>query len=700
MVFLAWFVTFCVLGYVLNESRFYDRKGALKVVDLQSWLSSKLKIALAAFGFALALAVIDTLGQTVYAFWQAPESSPGTWLAAWWGWLVAVFAGARQFVAYFAGKTAGVQVRLPVRVSSTIAALLIYTATLTSVNALSHGVAWGFQVPNAAPKNLLAAPAPSLEESVDGIRAGIENLESSLQTDANRTGSTQTFSTQDCARRSPACFEPVTLQCGDCVQPGSRTWIVTLLAFVFLCALSRGFGVNCPFLNNSTVLPLYTARLTRAYLGASNPARVVPDTDGPTPLSVTKVHEHDDMPPDLDNTAQGESFAKGAPLHLINVTINETLEGRSRLEHRDRQGIGMAVGPAGISAGFRHHVVHLDAVRHIASVFPKPDDPLARPFRMFEYEAVKSRSDQPRVRYSGEALSSGQWAAISGAAFSTGLGARTSVGLSLLAGFFNVRLGYWWNSGVDPDDRSAAGPRSGFGAWLDESLARAFPVQSHLLDEFLARFRGAARRHWYLTDGGHFENLGAYELIRRRLPLIVIVDAEADGDYAYDGLANLTRKARLDFDAEIEFFDENTLRVLKSNGLTTLEHFGTLDMLRRGPWSEEPVPSTDGNMRATRPVFGPPDRPKRSLAHAALAAVRYEGRRNPESLIVYVKPTLVGDEPADVAQYHAANPDFPHQATIDQFFDEAQWESYRKLGQFIAERVFKNGFRPYLDVFG
>lgn len=62
-----------------------------------------------------------------------------------------------------------------------------------------------------------------------------------------------------------------------------------------------------------------------------------------------------------------------------------------------------------------------------------------------------------------------------------------------------------------------------------------------------------------------------------------------------------------------------------------------------------------------------------------------------------MKPTLVGDEPADVAQYHAANQDFPHQTTTDQFFDEAQWESYRKLGQFITERVFAGGFKPYLD---
>jgi len=80
-------------------------------------------------------------------------------------------------------------------------------------------------------------------------------------------------------------------------------------------------------------------------------------------------------------------------------------------------------------------------------------------------------------------------------------------------------------------------------------------------------------------------------------------------------------------------------------------------------------------------------RHRRSLACAALARIRYD--RDPErvSWLLYLKPALVGDEPTDVQHYQAEYPDFPHESTADQFFDEAQWESYRRLGLHVADRV-------------
>ena len=472
----------------------------------------------------------------------------------------------------------------------------------------------------------------------------------------------------------------------------------------------------------------YTARLTRAYLGASNPRRIAPApsrggnrTDGvqdcPAPVSVTQVQADDDMSIEKCWWSKEEGkdpFAKGAPLHLVNVTINETLSGVSRVQQNDRKGVGMAIGPAGISAGVRHHVVFQDqqsekeqsagkgTVKQIlgrltsifysllsgsaptkeqsagrgerrAKVFPQKQlldessNTFCRPFRMFAYKK-RCEGDEQEVWYTGRSLSLGQWTGISGAAFSTGLGSRTSLGLSLIAGFFNVRLGLWWDSGVEPTNRCGTATKGSrqsewFFSWL-------LPVQSFLVDEFLSRFPGVARRWWYLSDGGHFENTGAYELIRRRLRLIVIVDAAADPDYAYEDLANLTRKARLDFGAEIEFLDAKALRWMRRNrrNMGCLAHFGSLEMLRRG------------------------------RARAALAWVRYKDQPASESLIVFVKPTLVGDEPPDITSYRATHPMFPQQTTADQFFDEAQWESYRKLGHFITERVFADGFEPYFGL--
>ena len=116
-----------------------------------------------------------------------------------------------------------------------------------------------------------------------------------------------------------------------------------------------------------------------------------------------------------------------------------------------------------------------------------------------------------------EALPIGRWVAISGAAFTTGTGSNTQLGYSLLLGLGNVRLGYWWDSGINPGikDKDAAPPN--FLELASRVVSRVLPVQSCLMNEFFARFHGPARRHWYLSDGGHFENTGCYEMIRRRV---------------------------------------------------------------------------------------------------------------------------------------------------------------------------------------
>jgi hypothetical protein len=314
-----------------------------------------------------------------------------------------------------------------------------------------------------------------------------------------------------------------------------------------------------------------------------------------------------------------------------------------------------------LSLGVEHHAViplgRLDPVGRAVEVYPQDDpDTGSRPFRVFEYP----RRTDGLPAFQGEVMSLGSWIGVSGAAFSTGLGARTSFGLSMLAGFGNVRLGRWWDSGVDVESRRGAVEPTGLVA-LEQAAARLFPVQVFLLDEFLARFPGTARRHWYLSDGGHFENLGGYELIRRRLPLIVLVDAEEDAEYNFGGLSNLVRKARIDFGAEITFLDELQLGLeIDANLRSTI---GTLKDLR---------PGEDGF----------------SKAHAALGWVTYADEPERRSRLLYLKATVTGDEPTDVLEYRRAHPAFPHEPTSDQFFDEPQWESYRKLGEHIALKVF------------
>jgi hypothetical protein len=322
---------------------------------------------------------------------------------------------------------------------------------------------------------------------------------------------------------------------------------------------------------------------------------------------------------------------------------------------------------------------------------------------VFEYADQASDGQQVDV-YDGQRLASGSWTGISGAAFTTGLGYRTSLALSLLTGFFNVRLGYWWDSGT----AGRSTPRT-LGGWLGRLFNSVFPVQRELLNEFLSRFPGTSEPYWYLSDGGHFENMGGYELIRRRLPLIVIIDAEADPDYTYQGLANMIQKARLDFDAEIEFCESNKLSEKLGGNSLARRYFGTLEQLRRGTWAEEPV--NDPVTREKRLSLAPVDLERFSLAHAALAEIRYDASQSSpfktESTIqaevphvakgtdkkqngwlILIKPTLTGAEPTDVLRYHSEHASFPHETTADQWFDESQWESYRKLGEHIGESIF------------
>jgi hypothetical protein len=60
-----------------------------------------------------------------------------------------------------------------------------------------------------------------------------------------------------------------------------------------------------------------------------------------------------------------------------------------------------------------------------------------------------------------------------------------------------------------------------------------------------------------------------------------------------------------------------------------------------------------------------------------------------EGVLVYLKPSISGDEPYDVLEYYKRVPQFPHESTGDQWFNESQFESYRQLGLHIAEMAFR-----------
>src|SRR3954447_9563671 len=611
---------------------------------LRNRLSVGLTWALTATGGLLVLALIDSLGQTLYVV----RSDVWAYLAVLAAPLLAFVSSAQRIATFFApGPNKEGRLHFSLRWIATLAALILMLCLLVAIDAGSHAIAWGFQTPPSAPASLRHSPKEQkdLTVAIHSSQGPVVPLD--LHVVAGRAELSQHTSDSP----SAAVAQP---------QRDVRS-AVTALGMALL--LSWLFGRTWPFVDRSSHHSLYASRLTRAYLGASNQERW---GDGP---SITQVLPGDDL--DMARYWPPPS-EKATPLHLINVTINETVDGRSQVQQKDRKGVGMALGPCGLSVGVRHHAVvafgkdrNADPYGKPCIVYPSPDKETS----VFRYEKVNGEGE-PRYVFGGQPLPLGDWVAISGAAFSTGTGAQTSLGISLLAGFANIRLGRWWDSGVSPMPRDIRSFR--LGAWTENLLSYAFPVQICLLDEFLARFPGTARKHWYLTDGGHFENLGGYELIRRRLPLIVIVDAEQDTDFEFGGLANLIRKSRLDFGAEVELLDGSELDELLGEGSELRRYIGPLEELRRGLWEGKTLKEAG--------------RTGLSRAHAALARVTY-GSPGCKTRLIYIKPSLTGDEPEDVLEYHRSHPDFPHDPTSDQFFDEAQWESYRRLGDHIAEKL-------------
>lgn len=478
------------------------------------------------------------------------------------------------------------------------------------------------------------------------------------------------------------------------------------VGFVACALLSLSLGQTEYFLNLSSHVTLYSARLARAYLGASNKARLLE----PENRRLTDVHEDDPI-----TMEDYRPFNHGGPLHLINLTLNETVSGSSQIEHRDRKGLSFAVGPAGISVGSEHHGLWTDGTRgreietgRIRPIIHEGDlyHPLA-PTNREETELDPTGHGVQKRRLE-------QWIAASGAAFTTGLGWRTSLGASLLMAIGNVRLGHWWDSHVESKARRLEGtPGKTKPTYREGSpippvpvsrTARFFtwllPVHSYFTEEASARFFGPQKRYWYLSDGGHFENTGCYELIRRRVPLIICCDCGADPDYAFADLANLVRKARIDFGAEVVFHDQDVCpKMLETVESCSCSCLGLLEDLRKSAATTKPDDDAESN--------GHP------ATHAAIGCIYYpkpgaNGRpRHPRpsedevgSLLIVLKPSLTIDEPLDVQLYGRANEDFPQETTGDQFFDEAQWESYRRLGVHIADKVLTEELFEVAKKFG
>jgi hypothetical protein len=199
------------------------------------------------------------------------------------------------------------------------------------------------------------------------------------------------------------------------------------------------------------------------------------------------------------------------------------------------------------------------------------------------------------------------------------------------------------------------------GLWVGTPATRRLPVQQSQPNHWRPGLGYALFRAGYrsssafleLSDGGHFENLGLYELIRRKAKVILVVDGEADPSKSLSALVSAARRVNEDFSATISFDPDGGPASLFS---TTAMHY------------------PEGSSYSRRSFL--------------VAQINYKDGST--GLIIYLKALIPKELSFVSLGYKAKNPDFPNQTTLDQFFSPDQFEAYRELGYQIAWSMLKD----------
>jgi hypothetical protein len=359
-------------------------------------------------------------------------------------------------------------------------------------------------------------------------------------------------------------------------------FILTIILGAASLLLSFRIGVNEFSLHH-----FYRNRLTRAYLGAT---RRRTDRER-TANNFTGFDNQDDIR--MAHFTSDKDYS--GPYPIINTAMNATTV--SELDRQDRKAESFIFSPLYCGYDF-------STTRSAAGTKNG----------IFQY------GYRPTSTYSElEGPTIGTALAVSGAAVNPNMGYHSSAPTAFLLTLFNVRLGRWiGNPRLKHWTRSD--PKTGLGYLVYDMVGKSDINSNYVC----------------LSDGGHFDNMGIYELVRRRCSYILLCDAEEDIETTCEGLANAIRRCRIDFGVEI---------VINLNKLTEKD-------------------KDTGFVKE----------------HILKGSIWYPGDHQPSGKIIYIKSSLTGNESVDIRQYYLNNDQFPQQSTGDQFFNEAQFESYRKLG--------------------
>jgi hypothetical protein len=350
-------------------------------------------------------------------------------------------------------------------------------------------------------------------------------------------------------------------------------------------------------INRFSMHGVYRNRLTRAFLGAARPSR------RPDPFT--------GFDPD-DNPRMASLATPLGPRKLfpvINVALNLTASARAAWA--ERKAAAFTITP--LACG--------------SAILSPPDSTAVGCYAPTALYAGQEHETAATTEMTGMSLATAM--TISGAAVSPNWGYHSSPITAFLMTLFNVRLGAWLPNPavVKREQELRLGyPRGAFAPMLHDLLGSASDTT----------------RAIYLSDGGHFDNLGLYEMLRRRCRLILVVDAGQDPDCAYADLGDAVRKAAIDQQIVVEFADHNRIC---------------------GRYHPSP-----------------------DALEFAVATISYPEGGSPGRLL-YIKPCYLDDIPTDVRAYGAAHAMFPHESTLDQWFSESQFESYRHLGEHQMNRL-------------
>jgi hypothetical protein len=311
----------------------------------------------------------------------------------------------------------------------------------------------------------------------------------------------------------------------------------------------------------------------------------------------------------------GESEKKPRPLHVVNMALN--LVAGKELAWRDRKAETYTASPL-----------------HVGN------------FRL----GYRDSGEYSVVRLLGRAFSLGTAMAISGAAASPNMGYHSSPIVTFLLAFFNVRLGWWLGNPGKAGQNTYANPSPTFAPMplIAETFGLTDDDNSYI----------------YVSDGGHFENLGLYEMVLRRCHWIVVSDGSQDPEFNFESLGNAMSKIRVDLGIRITF-----------------------DSIPISPREAE-TPTYLKNGKDTK-------KGEEGKKYCAIGTIHYSdadgeyvnGKKVENGALIYIKPAFYGAEPADVYNFARANPEFPHESTGDQMYSEDQFESYRALGRYEIDQI-------------